>query len=94
MRTLNPITWEETDMGMLPPDIRQPGKCAGLTMPDGTPGIFTRYGYWLNLETMLWEKKAVPPYQAAKTYPNALYSMWGKPTFFGQVRFFAQFCYI
>ena len=47
------------------------------------PGIFLRYGYWFNINTLEWVKKAAPPYEFVALDPNNLFTFGGRPTIFG-----------
>ena len=46
-------------------------------------GIFLRYGYWFNVNTLEWHKKAAPPYEFVAVDPNNLYTVGGRPVLFG-----------
>ncbi len=52
-------------------------------MPDGRTGILLRFGYWLDLETLAWHTRAVPPFHPLAEIPNAMWSFEGRPTIFG-----------
>ena len=71
-------------MDLLPPAFIMPGTCVGLTL-DGVPGIFLRYGYWLNLNTRQWELKSPPPHYPLDRLPNNMFKFRGKPTMFGSL---------
>ncbi len=46
-------------------------------------GIFTRYGFWLNLDTLVWTKLGAPTFNPIADVTNAMYSFRGSPTIFG-----------
>ncbi len=79
---LDPQDWSFTVLGDTPDDSRDPRKCAG-TVIGGSPGIFTRDGYFFNLRTLDWEQKAPPPDNCEAPAANAMWSFQGKPTIFG-----------
>ena len=79
---LDPFTWELTTVVSVPSFLQRPGKCAGLSI-GGDPGIITRDGNWLNLNTLQWEVKVMPYYDPAANVPNAMWSFRGLPTIFG-----------
>ena len=46
-------------------------------------GLFIRHGYWLDLETTTWYKKAAPPFYQTTNNPNNMFTFRGLPTIFG-----------
>ncbi len=47
------------------------------------PGIMTRYGYWLNLDTLEWTPLAPLVYNPIGDQANGMNSFQGRPTIFG-----------
>ncbi len=85
LRVTNPRTGQTTVLmseAEIPERLRRPGKCALLTK-DGQKGIFTRYGFWLGLNSQQFEKVHEPPYHPWANVPNAMWSFRGRPTIFG-----------
>jgi len=50
-------TWSFQSLGLAPVNLDRPSRCT-LTFIDDDPGIFLRFGYWFNLVTETWHKKA------------------------------------
>ena len=79
---IDPLTWESTVVTAVQSSLQNPERCAGVSI-GGDPGIFTRTGNWLNLNTLQWEVKVMPYYDPAASVPNAMWSFRGLPTIFG-----------
>ncbi len=47
-------------------------------------GIFTRYGFWLDLDTLEWTRLSAPLFNPIANPVNAMHSFQGRPTIFGQ----------
>ncbi len=85
LEVLDPSDWSITTLLTPIEDDIGNARCVGLTI-NGQPGLFTRYGFWLNLNSLQWEKKALPPYRVqglAVRPPNEMWSFRGRPTIFG-----------
>ena len=79
------MSWQIEFFGPVPENLVNAGRCVGLDI-DGSPGIFIRQGYWLNLDSMVWEVKSPAPYNPrfGAGYPeNMLFSFRGLPTMIG-----------
>ncbi len=83
VQTLDTTTWEFVTIDdALPDAMATPFRCSYTTI-DGDAGIFTRYGYFYNLNSGEWEKKAIPPYDRVAGLTNSMFTFQGKPTVFG-----------
>ncbi len=81
---LDPSTWILDNEGeSLPEGLARKGKCSGIRIED-EPGIFLAEGYWYNLNSTEWIKKAVPPVDPTESFPNAMWTFRGRPTIFGE----------
>ena len=49
----------------------------------GISGVLASNGYWFNLDTYEWKKRATVPHRPISELPTPLYSFRNKPTFFG-----------
>ncbi len=54
--------WEVSAVSDVPAALSLPRRCV-VTAIDGEMGLFTRYGYFYNIEEDSWTKKAYPPYE-------------------------------
>ncbi len=54
--------WEVSPVSDVPAALSLPRRCV-VTAIDGEMGLFTRYGYFYNIEEDSWTKKAYPPYE-------------------------------
>ena len=82
VEVVDPTTWNHTVLTEVPQALAAPTKCVGVEI-GGSPGIFTRFGYWFNLDTLLWEAKASPQYEIIVPPENSMWSFRGRPTIFG-----------
>ena len=69
-------------MAEIPSNLVRSGMCATVEI-NGRTGIMTRYGYFFDISTQTWTKKADPPVVSIAGVTNALWTFRGKPTIFG-----------
>ena len=80
---MDTATWSFTTIAPLPNLLKRGGMCSLLEIK-GQVGIMTSYGYWLDLDTLLWKELTPPPVRTVADYFNSMYTFRGLPTMFGQ----------
>jgi len=82
---IDPVGWTFLSFGSVPPQYRDPGRCAIAYTDTGAPGILTRNGGFYNLRTNQWsDRKPVPsPFGEDGPVVNAMFPLNNRPAVIG-----------
>ncbi len=79
---IDPANGVTRTLGEVPDSLKDPGHCAIMKF-SGQTGIFTKYGFWYNINLRKWEQKHEAPYHPWAAMSNTMYTWRGLPTIFG-----------